>query len=164
MRTTDRELCCLQKKTDRLLSRFNDFTTFDIADIPTEDNSYTQATLITGFDAGANLDQWDVVYMNSSGDWVLADANGSGTYPARGIVVEAAANGSPAKVLIRGYVRNDTWTPTIGGNYYLSNTAGEIDQTAPSTAGDKVQVVGFAVATTTVLFDFNGTYLTVPTP
>lgn len=124
------------------------------------DDTYTGQT-ISGLNAGATIAQWEAVYLDSSSTWQLADANGSGTYPARGLAVAAYVNTNPAIILVHGTVRNDAWAWTPGGTIYLSGTAGALTQTAPSTSGDKVQQVGFALTADIIFVDFNSTYLTV---
>ena len=124
------------------------------------DDSYS-GSVITGLNNSGGVTQWDSVYLNSSSQWVIADANGSGTYPARGMAVATVADGEATSVLVHGTVRNDGWNWTIGGSLYLSATAGGLTQTAPSTSGDKVQVVGFALTADIAFFDFNSVYLTV---
>ena len=124
------------------------------------DDTYT-GTAITGLNAGATIAQWEPVYIGGSSTWLLADANGSGTYPARGLATAAYVDTNPAVILTQGTVRNDAWNWTIGGTIYLSGTAGALTQTAPSTSGDKVQAVGYALTADIAYFDFNSTYLTV---
>lgn len=124
------------------------------------DDTWT-GTTISGLNAGATIAQWETVYLGASSTWLLADANGSGTYPARGLATAAYSNTDPAIVLVHGTVRNDAWNWTPGGAIYLSATAGGLTQTAPSTSGDKVQQVGFALTADIAFFDFNSTYLTV---
>lgn len=124
------------------------------------DDTWT-GTGISGLNAGATVAQWEAVYLGASSTWLLADANGSGTYPARGLAVAAYSNTDPAIILVHGTVRNDAWNWTPGDPIYLSGTAGGLTQTAPSTSGDKVQQVGFALTADIAFFDFNSTYLTV---
>lgn len=116
---------------------------------------------ITGLNAGATIAQWEAVYLPSGGTYQLADCNGSGTYPAIGVAVAAYSNGNGAQILTRGTVRNDSWNWVIGGRIYLSGTAGALTQTLPSTSGDKVQDVGFALTADIACLDFNGVYVTV---
>lgn len=118
-------------------------------------------TSITGLNNTGGVTQWDAVYLNSSSQWVLADANGSGTFPARGLAIATVTTGNATEVMIQGTVRNDAWNWTIGGAIYLSGTAGGLTQTAPSASGDKVQVVGYALTADIAYFDFNSTYVTV---
>lgn len=124
------------------------------------DDTWT-GTTISGLNAGATIAQWEVVYLDGSSTWQLGDANGSGTYPARGLATAAYSSTNPAVILVHGTVRNDAWNWTPGGTIYLSATAGGLTQTAPSTSGDKVQQVGLALTADIAFFDFNSTYLTV---
>lgn len=124
------------------------------------DDTYT-GTTITGLNAGATIAQWEAVYLGGSSTWLLADANGSSTYPARGLATAAYSNTNPATILVNGTVRNDAWNWTPGGTIYLSGTAGDLTQTAPSTSGDKIQQVGFALTADIAYFDFNTTFTTV---
>lgn len=124
------------------------------------DDTWT-GTTIAGLNAGATIAQWEAVYLGGSSTWLLADANGSGTYPARGLATAAYSSTNPAVILVHGTVRNDAWNWTPGGTIYLSATAGALTQTAPSTSGDKVQQVGFALTADIAFFDFNNTFLTV---
>lgn len=124
------------------------------------DDTYS-GNIIAGLNSGATTAQWEAVYLNGSAAWVLADANGSGTYPARGIGI-ADSTSNALSVLVRGTVRNDAWTWTPGGTIYLSATPGALTQTAPSTSGDKVQAVGFALTADIAYFDFDSTFVEVP--
>lgn len=124
------------------------------------DDTY-EGQQIPGLNNSGGVTQWDAVYLNSSSQWVLADANGSGTYPARGLAVSTETTGNPVTVLIRGTVRNDAWSWTVGGTIYLSGTAGGLTQTQPSTSGDKVQAVGYALTADIAFFDFDSFYFTV---
>lgn len=124
------------------------------------DNTYCGIT-ITNINGGATIAQWEPVYYSfSDGEWMLADANGTSTYPAQGLAVAATTNGAAATVLIQGFVRNDAWNWSAGP-IYLSATPGAFTQTAPATAGDKVQVVGFAITADVAYFHFNQDYVEV---
>jgi hypothetical protein len=123
---------------------------------PPVDDTYTGST-ITSLLAGAVLAQWDAVYLSSSSTWLLADANGSGTYPARGLAVAATASGAAATIITQGTVRNDAWNWAIGGNLFLSETPGGLTQTAP-TSGSNVQAVGWAVSADVAIFNFTPTF------
>jgi hypothetical protein len=125
------------------------------------DDTYTGNTIV-GLNNTGGVTQWDTVYLNGSSQWVLADANGSGTYPARGIATATVATGNATTVIVRGTIRNDSWNWTPGGTIYLSATPGGLTQTAPATSGDQVQQVGFALTADIAYFDLNSTYVTVP--
>lgn len=121
------------------------------------DDTY-KGSLITRWVAGVNLTQWQTVYLlpsGSVGQWQLADADGSGTQPARGIVVADVLAGQPAKVLVMGEVRNDAWAWTFGANIYQSTTPGGLTQTAP---GTNIQAVGWATSADSAMFIFTPTF------
>lgn len=108
------------------------------------DDTY-QGNDITGLNNSGGVTQWDAVYLNSSSQWVLADADGSSTFPCRGLVTATASTGNASTVVTQGTVRNDAWNWTPGGTVYLSTTAGGLTQTAPTASGSRVQVIGFAL-------------------
>ena len=125
-------------------------------------NNTYEGQVIGGLLAGATIAQWEAVYLGGSSTWLLADANGSGTFPCRGLAVAAYSSTNPALVIDKGFVRNDTWAWTPGGDIYLSATAGGLTQTAPSTSGDKIQKVGFAATADIMYVNIgSGEYLTV---
>jgi hypothetical protein len=112
------------------------------------DDTYSGIPLV-GRVAGETLTQWDLVRLHTDGKWYKADADG-GAFPAftaKGIAVSAASTDGLVAVLTEGVIRNDGWTwTTVGGFLYLSITAGGMTQTAPSTTGNAVQVVGYALS------------------
>lgn len=127
--------------------------------IPGADDTYNGIAL-TGNNAGATIAQWEAVYMGATFEWLIADANGSGTYPAMGLATAAGSDGNPLTVLVRGIARNDAWNWSVG-LIYLSDSVGALTQTPPSTSGDKVQIVGYALSADTMMVDPDLTYLTV---
>jgi hypothetical protein len=127
---------------------------------PGSDDTFTGDS-ITGLNNSGGVTQWDAVYLNGSSQWVLADANGTGSYPAAGLAVATASTGNATSVLVRGVVRNDAWNWTPGGRIYLSATPGGLTQTAPATSGDKVQDVGFALSAEVAWLVFDGVYVEV---
>lgn len=124
------------------------------------DDTYS-GLAVSGLNAGATIAQWEAVYLDSSSTWQLADANGSGTYPAVGLAVAAYSSTNAAIVVTQGTVRNDAWAWTPGGVIYLSTTPGGLTQTAPSTSADKVQQIGRALTADIILVNINNEYLTV---
>jgi hypothetical protein len=62
-------------------------------------------------------------------------------------------------LLIRGYY-TDTGL-TAGSPYYISATAGAKTATAPSTSGQIVRIVGYAISATSFFFDPDHTYIEV---
>lgn len=123
---------------------------------PAADDYYT-GNVITSINCGENLAQWDLVYMDDTEDeWMKADANATGKFPAMGMVVAACTSGNEATVLMEGVVRNVGWAGTLtaeGQALYLSETAGGITTTQPSDGNDCVQHIGRTLnATTDVMY------------
>lgn len=127
------------------------------------DDTYDGITL-TGRNGGETVAQWELVRFNSAdSEFHLADANAAGEFPARGIAVAASSDGAAITVLVNGVVRNDGWAwGTVGGPIYLSETAGALTQTAPSTSGSAVQIVGWALSDDEAYLNFSGHWVVAP--
>jgi hypothetical protein len=124
---------------------------------PASDDTYTAMGVIEGLNAGENVAQWETVYFDATdSEWKQADADAAGEFPAWGIAVAAGTDGNEMLVLTKGIVRNDGWdwsAPNVP--LYLSDTAGGLTETAPSTSGDCVQPVGYTISDDEVYFDVN---------
>lgn len=98
--------------------------------------------------AGAALSFGQLCYLNNDDSrWELVDANVSDGYDKKlGICVLAAgADGNATKMLLWGKVRADSAFPTltVGAPVYMSETAGAIVVTQPSTADVAIRKIGF---------------------
>jgi len=112
--------------------------------------------------AGATLAFGDLCYLNNDDSrWELADANLSDGYDKLlGMCVRAAASdGDPTRLLLFGQIRADAKFPTltVGAPAYMSETAGAVVVTAPSTSGEAVRVVGHALTADEMLFNPSST-------
>jgi len=118
---------------------------------------------IAGKPAGETITQWDVVYLDgTSNEWMQADADAAGEFPARGIAVEAGSDGNALKVLVQGTIRNDGWSWTNEGKtLFLSDTAAGLTETAPRTSGDAVQILGYSLTDDEIYFNAAGHYAEV---
>ena len=105
--------------------------------------------------AGEAITVMDCVYLHSDGEWHQADADAVATGEGMlAISLEAKTNGQAMNVALPGtFVRDDSWTWTVGGEIYLSCTAGSITQTAPSGTDDVVRVIGYATHADRLFFD-----------
>lgn len=109
---------------------------------------------------GESLVPGNVVYFSESPSGVCkADANGTDTYPAIGIALETASDGSH-DVLLFGIFYHTAWNWTAGGNVYLSTTAGELTQTQPSATDEVIQVLGIATDIHKIYFNPSRDYIT----
>jgi len=90
----------------------------------------------------------DLLYLATADQrWEKADADAETTAGdvMLAIALEAGIDGDTKKLLLRGFVREDDWAFTSYGQaLYVSATAGSMTQTAPSTTGQIVRVVGYA--------------------
>ena len=97
--------------------------------------------------AGGAIAAFDLVCIHSTTQEVVeADASAAATSRVIGIAPAAISDTATGTVLLQGFVRDDTWAWTTGGALYLSETAGAMTHTAPTTDGAFVQVVGVALS------------------
>tara|TARA_R110000824_G_scaffold279102_1_gene467314 strand:- start:2590 stop:3408 length:819 start_codon:yes stop_codon:yes gene_type:complete len=97
--------------------------------------------------AGGTIGAQDLVCIHTTtSEVVVADASAIGTARAIGIAPAAISDTATGTVLLQGFIRDDTWNWTTGGVLYTSETAGDLTQTAPTTDGAFVQVVGIALS------------------
>lgn len=114
--------------------------------------------------AGPALAFGDLVYLDTSvPDWKLADADtidASGT-PMLGICVLAASAGAATTVLRYGSVRADASFPTFtAGQLFVSQTAGDITNTAPTATDTVRRVIGHAITGDAMFFNPSPDYIT----
>ena len=131
------------------------------------DGKYTGDT-VTGT-AGAALAFGDLIYLDPTDSrWELADANAASgadgdSRGILGICVQAAASdGDPTTVLLWGFVRADTAFPTftINNPVYVSETAGDVTGTQPTTTDVVIRIVGAGFTADTLFFNPDQTWIT----
>jgi hypothetical protein len=113
------------------------------------DHTYTGLT--AQMLAGGAIAAFDLVCVHTTTQEVV-EANASAYATARviGIAPAAISDTATGTVLLHGFIRDDTWTWTAGSTLYLSETAGAMTHTAPSTDGAFVLVVGVALSAVVV--------------
>ena len=112
----------------------------------------------TGFTAqmlaGGAISAFDLVCIHTTTQEVVeADASAYATARVIGIAPAAISDTATGTILLHGFIRDDTWSWTTGSPLYLSETAGAMTHTAPSTDGAFVQVVGVALSPDVVYFN-----------
>lgn len=130
------------------------------------DGKYTGTTM-TGT-AGYTQAYGDLVYLDPTDSrWEAVDANAvSGADgDARGIlglVVSTGTDGTSCTILLNGIIRADAKFPTFTVNnpIYISETAGIVTQTQPSTTDVVIRIVGDALTTDEMYFNPSNDYLT----
>ena len=105
----------------------------------------------TGFSvqmlAGGAISAFDLVCIHSTtSEIVKADASAYATARAIGIAPAAISDTATGTILLKGFIRDDTYNWTTGATLYLSETAGALTATAPTTDGAFVQAVGIALS------------------
>jgi len=137
-------------------------TSFSLADASSVNIS---TPLLTGADhtstgltaqmlAGGAISAFDLVCIHTvTQEVVEADASAYATARVIGIAPAAISDTATGTILIHGFIRDDTWAWTTGSALYLSETAGAMTHTAPSTDGAFVQVVGVALSPDVVYFN-----------
>lgn len=119
--------------------------------------------------AGTTLAFGDLCHLDPTDSrWELTDANSAinADGDARGIlglcVLASSADGDPTSMLLYGTIRADTAFPsmTINSQMYVSETAGDITGTQPSTSGVVIRVIGMALTSDELLFNPSPDYIT----
>lgn len=92
--------------------------------------------------------------FTSSGALKVRNANATdATKPAHGFVLSSVTTGNPVTVYGPGQADTGLTSLTPGTTYYLDVSAGAVNSTAPSTAGNVIQQVGIALSATSLLFN-----------
>ena len=96
--------------------------------------------------AGAAITAFNLVCIHTTTQEVIvADASAVATARAIGIAPAAISDTATGTVLLHGFIRDDSWGWTTGAVLYLSETAGSMTETAPTTTNAFVQAVGIAL-------------------
>lgn len=114
----------------------------------TIDTAYP-STVERGYNAGASITAGQCVYLDSSSEWQLSDANGAAALrTVDGIALHAAADGQPLAVAKPPTVLNIGGT-LVAGTIYVSGAtaAGDINPAADLTTGWYTTIVGVALTT-----------------
>lgn len=110
----------------------------------------------------------DLVYLDPTDSrWEAADANAASGADgdARGMlamVVVAATDGNTCTLLLQGVIRADANFPTFTVNnpIYVSETAGDVTQTQPTTTDVVIRIIGAALTADSMYFDPDKTWIT----
>lgn len=105
------------------------------------------------YNFGATVTAGQLVYLNSSNLWVLADsdasATGNGVTDVRGFALNGGANGQPATVVLEDVTYTPGGTLANGVPYFSGSNAGGFTATIPTT-GNYPVFLGIAKSTTTM--------------
>lgn len=130
------------------------------------DGKYTGLTVTAT--AGYTQAFGDLVYLDPTDSrWELCDANSAAAADGDsrgivGIVVSAGTDGTACTILLNGIIRADAKFPTFTVNspVYVSETAGEVTQTQPTTTDAVIRIVGTALTADEMYFNPDNTWIT----
>jgi len=111
---------------------------------PTPDSDHTGHGEIWPMTAGEDLVFGDACYVKSDGKLWKGDADAIATANVLFLALATISADAEGDFLHRGVARDDSWDWTVGGQIYLSCTAGALTQTAPSGTDDVIQILGIA--------------------
>ena len=98
----------------------------------------------------------DAVYISVADTVAKADNDGANTYPVIGFIISKSA---PTTCLVQYIGEAAIFVGlTVGARYYLSDVPGAITTTAPTASGKRVQPMGFAKNTTTLVIQVDQDY------
>lgn len=110
--------------------------------------------------SGVSVTYGDLLYLDDAdGTWKLADANLGETYDKKlGMATRTTGANESIKVLIFGVIRADSAFPTFtpGKPVFMSETAGDVSNSKPTTSGAAHRIVGFADTADTLSFQPDG--------
>lgn len=130
------------------------------------DGTWT-GTTITGT-AGYTQAFGDVVYLDPTDSrWEACDANAASGADGDsrglvGMVVVAGTDGNACTILLNGVIRADANFPalTVNNPIYISETAGDITQTQPTTTDVVIRIIGAALTADSMYFNPDQTWIT----
>jgi hypothetical protein len=131
--------------------------------VPTADGTATgptTAAFVSGYTSSAI---GDLVILDSSGKWQKTDANTASIYNGMlGVALAVAATDAALLVALPGSIVYATAFPTmtIGAAMYMSETAGVITATAPTTTDSATRIIGYAVHADKIFFNPSNDYIT----
>lgn len=114
------------------------------------------------YNAGETIAQWDLLYMDSTGKWMIADASAVATSGGMlAMACEAGTADTPILVALpTAFIRNDGWAWTPGATLYADITAGTVSETAPSGTDEVIRVIGFAMSADMIHFNPSSSHIT----
>lgn len=129
---------------------------------PTPTSDHTWSGEIMTATAGESVVIGDVCYFKSDGKFWKVDADAEAT--TKGFVVMATGSISADATgvfLIKGFIRDDTWTWTVAAELFCHTTPGNPTETKPSATGDIVRLIGYAYSADIIYFNPDKTYIEI---
>lgn len=116
--------------------------------------------MVAQFTAAENVGQYDVCYLNGSGQMAKAEATAESLADTLiALAMDAISSGSAGTFLLRGFA--DVSGFSAGGHLYVSTTAGTLTNNAPVASGNIVRVCGYAITASQIFIDPDKTWIEV---
>jgi hypothetical protein len=117
--------------------------------IPSLNGEFCGETVLAAVDVNT-IGLGSALFMKTDGKFDEADASSNSTKPCRVLAIESGTG--LKKLLLKGFLKNNSWGWITGKDIFLSTINGYLTQTAPSGSGELVQKVGYAWNSTTIYF------------
>lgn len=91
--------------------------------------------------------------FNNAGTLTVRKADNSNGRDAKGFVLAAISNAATGTVYLSG--QNTSVTALTPGTNYFLGTSGGVSTTAPTTSGTIIQILGYTVSATNLMFEFD---------
>tara|TARA_R110002060_G_scaffold453_1_gene1094 strand:+ start:334 stop:834 length:501 start_codon:yes stop_codon:yes gene_type:complete len=103
--------------------------------------------------------QYKVYYLTTSGTWDLADANQDEDHASHLLAMAMGGGSQSDGMMLQGFAGLEGHGFNIGQPLYLSNTAGSLTNTVPSSGW--ARIAGYAVNDDCIYFDPDKTFVTI---
>ncbi len=103
-----------------------------------------------------------LLYLGTDGEWLVADASVEASSTSLlAVALENGSDGNKMRVALPGnLIKDESWDWTPGSIIYVSETAGEITDTAPTGTTDAVvRIVGYALTADVIYFNPSPSYV-----
>jgi len=134
--------------------------TLDLREKPNDDRG-------TGLRIEGNLGEavaiGELCFLGADDEWHLVDADAAATTKGLlGICLKAGNNGDQTEILLRGTIRHDAWTWTVGATQYASTTPGAMQEAVVAGLDDVLRVVAFCLnRDDVIMFDPSNDYFEI---
>ena len=110
---------------------------------------------------GENVAIGDMLYYNAADGkyWKALGTNAAVTYPSVALATASISANNSGVVFQLGYVNKSSWSWGTGSVFLSPTTYGGLTQTQPSTTGQIVQPVGYAISPTIIWFNPNQVWI-----
>ena len=115
--------------------------------------------IIIKFGSGSTTQGSVSYYKAGTGQWSLADANNTAAHISGLLAFAIGTDPDSHGMMLQGIATLEGHGFSVGVPLYVSTTPGAMTTTAPSSSGDYVRIVGYAIDADTIYFDPDKTWI-----